>query len=98
MRAVATISKLLSSAVLAARQSRRPYIISMGAAMSSTTIATAKGTSFRPSRCSVCGRWLIHLPIIIAPIPMPAPRYRNAATIVGGTADSSIFDTGVLTA
>ena len=71
---VATISKLFSSAVLAARQSRRPYIISIDAVMSSTTIAAAKGRSLRASRCSVCGLRLIRLPSIIAPILMPAPR------------------------
>ena len=41
MRAVATISKLLSNAVLAAELMRKPYIIRMGAAMSRTTIAAA---------------------------------------------------------
>ena len=41
MTIVATISKLLSSAVLAAELIRKPYIISMGAAMSRTTIAAA---------------------------------------------------------
>jgi len=39
MMAVATISKLFNSEVLAAVQFFKPYIMRMGAAMSSTTIA-----------------------------------------------------------
>ena len=35
---------------------------------------------------------------IMAPMPMPAPRYRNAATIVGATVWSITFETGVLMA
>ena len=95
--AVATISKLLSKEVLDAEHVFKPYIIKIGAAMSSTTIATAYGISFLCSRSSV----VLCLPLrtsIMAPMPMPAPRYRNAATIVGATVWSITFETGVLMA
>ena len=74
MSEVATISKLFNSEALAAVVRERPTISAMGAAMSSATIPTVKGSSLRVSRCSHPARPLRLRSHCSAAMPKPAPR------------------------
>ena len=95
---VATISKLFSSDTLAELVRAIPSISRMGAAISSTTMATVYGSSFR-----VSGSLMVILPMafpatLYTSRPRPAPRYRNAAIIVVPTCSKSNLESGTLMA
>lgn len=70
-----------------------PSIRKMGAAISKAIMPRTNGRSVLDS---FSPRW--RLPMDMIPIPIPAPRYRSAAMVVGPTWFSSSFDKGTLTA
>lgn len=93
---VATISKLLRRDIDSACACFIATIRSIGAAISRTTIAERYGRFL----CEIID---LVLPCLLeikytAVIPIPAPRYRNPANIVGGSFSSRIFENGVLSA
>ena len=94
-REVATISKLFSKDTLAEFVRSRPSISRMGAAISRTTMPIVQGSSLR-----VSGSAVSRFPESSRQRykPSPAPRYRNAAIMVGDTCVSRSFDRGRLTA
>ncbi len=98
MSAVATISKLFSSAALAAVVARSPSIRQMGAAISSAIMATVQGSSRRVRRISRPCLPRRRRVSAMAAMPTPAPTYRKPAISVGGTLDSSSLENGALTA
>ncbi len=98
IREVAAISKLFSSAALAAVVLRSPYISAMGAAISSSTIMMVYGSSFADSFFSPAWPPVFSLNRYKALMPIPAPKYRSAASIVGETVFSNSFDSGALSA
>ena len=98
MTVVATISKLLRRDVVAADVIDSPVIRSIGASMSSTIIAKVYGRSERSSGISSVLRPAIFLIRMNMNSPIPAPRYRNAAIIVGDISSNSIFENGELIA
>ncbi|MPM76026.1 hypothetical protein SDC9_123021 [bioreactor metagenome] len=96
--AVAAISKLLSNAALAAVVMVSANISSIGAAISSNTMAIVYGSSFFVSGCSVSAFPSSFSIRLTNPMPIPAPRYKNAASIIGDTSDNNSFENGELNA
>ena len=96
--AVATISKLFSSDTLAAVVLATPNSNRIGAAMSSTTIATVYGRSRFPSEGALPPLPQSLRTSIIPPMPVPAPRYKNPASMAGEIPCIRILDSGTWTA
>ena len=98
MSDVATISKLFSREAFAAFVRARPSISRIGAATSSSTIASVKGSSRRVSGCSRSAAPAARCTAPTAAMPSPAPRYSSAAMSVEGRRESRSLETGAFSA
>ncbi len=94
IRAVATISKLLSREAFAALVALSPNIRSIGAAMSRSIIATVYGSSAFVRCDSVFSFFDSFRVNAMTSIPIPAPMYKNPAMRVGGICSRRSFDIG----
>ena len=105
IKLVTTISKLFNNATFAELVNINPVIKKIGAATSRKTIAITNGISFLDKAFSPCSRLSFFLdfskidftkPTTTSPIP--APKYKKDAIIVGGFFSNKSFETGVLSA
>ena len=92
---VATISKLFISETLAAFEYFMPNISKIGAPISRTTIIIVYGSSFFVSGFLAAVLLVAFKTTPQINRPKPAPRYKNAAIIIGGIWFRNIFEKGI---
>jgi len=96
--AVATISKLFSKAAFEAVVWLSPIMRKTGARISSTIMAITYGESFLFKSNSLFDISKRFFTLPVRNMPIPAPKYKNAAINVGGIFSSNNFEKGVLRA